>query len=280
MSLTPSFTQASQSATAAAGNAQSILKGGNYLNSLTDKGPAILRPKTVIGIGGFVFDYAGEISVTRQVEITDHYMEDNSVANDHIGIRPVRLVLKGLSSEVVQTQPAGLLGIVDLLQNKLGQVPALLGKYTPQATQKLTAALTQAQKTINQIDTGLSRVKNIVGLFGKANPGNTKQSQDYLFLEALIDSRQVFLVETPYKIFDNMVIENLGVTQPDETKYQSDVVVTLKQLRFVEVKVSSVANPNLAGDAAKQRTPPVDNGRTKGGSAFYDTFVKPFKGGS
>lgn len=277
MSLTSSFSQASQGVQSTATGAQSILKGGDFLNKLTDRGPAILRAKTVVGIGGFVFDYAGEIAVNKNADITDHYMENNSVTNDHIGIRPVRLVLKGITSEVVMTPPAGLLGVVDILQNKLGTVPALLGKYTPQATQKLTAALTQAQKTINQIDDGLSRVKNIVGLFGKANPGSTKQSQAYLFLEGLMDTRQIFLVETPYKIFDNMAIESLAVTQPEETKFQSDIIVTLKQLRFVEVRVSSVTNPDFGGRAAPQRTPPVDNGRTKGGSVVYDTFIAPFK---
>lgn len=280
MSLTDSFQSGVQGAQGAASGAGSILHGGDFLNSLTDKGPAFLRPKTVIGIGGFVFDYAGEIGFNRDADVTDHYLEDNSTANDHIGIRPARLMMKGIQSEVFQAPQGGVLGAIAFVQGKLGTLPALLGKYTPQAVQKMTAALTQAQKAVNQLDSNISRVKNLVGLFGKANPGNTKQSQAYAFLDGLMTSRQVFLVETPFRIFDNMVITSLGIVQPEQTKYQAEIVITLKELRFVQVKTSSVTNPTLAGRAAAQRTPQADNGRTKGGSFFYDIAVAPFKSGT
>jgi hypothetical protein len=267
---------ASQSVQSAAGNLQSVLKGGDFLNSLTLRGPAFLRPKTVVGIGGFVFDYAGEASITLQAEITDHYAEDNSVINDHYAVRPARVMLRGLVGELVASPPQGINGVLDFLQNRLTTVPALLGKYTPQALGKVQKALTQAQNTVNTIDQGLSRVKNIAAFFGKANPGNTKQTQAFAFLESMMLSRQIFLVETPYKFFDNMAIEALSFIQPEETKYASDISITMKQMRFADTKTAVTDKANFSGRAAAQRGSVVDNGQTKGATLLYNLGVKPF----
>lgn len=239
-----------------------VQNGRNYLDQLANK--YVVKPKDAIGIGGFVFDYEGETNISLQAEVTDHYAENNSVINDHYALKPVRLTFSGFVGELVQTKAQGVLGALASIQNKLTTVNAYLGKYTPQALGKIQKVLTQAQSTVNKLDNALARTKNIVGFFSKSNPAPTKQAQAYTFLESLMNSRQVFLVQTPYKFFDNMVIENLSFTQPEETKYLSDITITLKQMRFVDVQTVTANRSLFGGRAAEQRGALADKGITKG----------------
>lgn len=235
--------------------------GNNYLNTLANK--YVVKPKNAKGIGGFLFDYEGETNVTYQAEITDHWIETNDPVQDHIAQKPVRLMLRGFIGELVLKQPAGLVGALATLQSKLTTVPAYIGKYTPGTIALLQRGVTTAQNTVNTIDQGLQRVKNIVGLFPGAAPQKSKQQQAFSQLTALYLSRQVFTVQTPYTSFDSMVIETLTFIQPEETKYWSDISVTMKQLRFVDTQVSST-KAAFGGRAAKQREAQVSQGNTKG----------------
>lgn len=247
---------------AAKSGLNAVQNGRNYLDTLTNR--YIVKPKTAKGIAGFVFDYEADSQVVMQAEITDHFVENNTAVQDHIALRPLKIVLRGFVGELVQLKTSGILGALNLLQNKLTTVPAYLGHYTPQALGKVQNALTQAQSTVNKIDRGLARVKNLVGLFDKAAQGPTKQAKAYSHLEGLYLSRQVFLVETPWKSFDNMVIENLAMIQDETTRFVTDVSVTLKQMRFVEVQTITANEETFGGRASQQRQGQTDKGRTKG----------------
>lgn len=249
-------------ATAQSGLANLNLQdGGNYLNTLANK--YIVKPRTASGIGGFVFDYEGEDTVTLQAEITDHYLESNDPVQDHIAQKPVRVVLRGFVSELAQKAPAGLVGALAAIQNKLTAVPAYLGKYTPGAIQGIQRSLTTVQSTVNQINLGLAKVQNIVSFLPGAAPQKSKQQVAFAQLQALWLSRQVLTVQTPYQYFDSMVIESISFIQPEETQSWSDISVTLKQLRFVETK-SVAASSTFGGRAANQRQSQVSQGKTQG----------------
>lgn len=256
-----------------------IENGKSYIDSLASR--YVVRPKTAKGIAGFVFDYEGETRLRQEAEATDHFAEDNLSIQDHIALKPVRLTLRGFVAELAITPTSGLLGAFSVLQNKLAVVPAYLGKYTPQALNVVNGALTQAQSVINQINQGLARAKNIVGLLGKGAPGKTKQELAYAQLSALgfpdpnatlpsgavgpvNNVPHIFVVSTPYKVFDNMMIETLDMVQDETTKFWSDVTVTLKQLRFAQT--SSIPNllSNFGGRAAQQAQSQTDKGKTPG----------------
>ncbi len=246
--------------------------GRGYLDALTNK--YIVKPKNAKGIGGFVFDYEGETSVTHQAEITDHFSEDNQTINDHVARRPAKLNLRGFQSELVQKKPNAITGLLNTLQNKLTTVPAYLGKYTPQMIGKVQAALTQAQNVVNKVNQGMARVQNIVGFFSRAAPGDTKQKQAYNTLLALFNTSTVFTVETPYGYFDKMVIEGLSFVQPDESRTMSDITITLKQLRFAEVLNSTSNDETFGGRAGAQRDALADKGKTKGSDTPTSTLYR------
>lgn len=258
-----------------------IENGKGYLDSLATK--YVVRPKTAKGIAGFVFDYEGETRLRQEATSTDHFAEDNSSIQDHIAIRPVRLTLRGFVSELAVTPTNGILGALNVIQSKLNVLPAYLGKYTPQALNVVNGALTQAQSVVNQVNQGLARAKNIVGLLadplGRKPPGKTKQELAYAQLSALgfpdpnasvsgsgpiNNTPHIFVVSTPYKVFDNMMLETLDMVQDEATKFWSDVTVTLKQMRFAET--SSIPNllSNFSGRAGQQIQPQTDKGKTPG----------------
>ncbi len=249
--------------------------GNNFLNNIANK--YIVKPKTAKGIGGFVFQYEGEDTVSYQAEITDHYLETNDPVQDHIAQRPVKIVLRGYVSELFQKSPAGVLGALTTIQNKLTAVPAYLGKYTPGAIQGLQRVLVTAQSTVNQINLGLAKVQNIVGFLPGAAPQKSQQQKAFAQLVALWEGRQVFTVETPYRYFDSMVIESLSFIQPEETKTWTDISITLKQMRFVEITTVQ-ANDVFGGRAAFQRQAQAAQGKTQGTPIPQSVLFKAFSG--
>ena len=271
--------------TAAQSGVNAVKNGRAYVDNLANK--YIMGPKFVKGIGGFVFDYEGRTSIKHQAAITDHYTENNTVINYHVAIQPVKLNLSGFVSELTLKSPAGLLGALDKLQSKLGVLPAYLGNSTPQMAAKLSKALTTAANVTNNIDNAITRTGNIVGLL-KGNIisnllGNgikfSKQQQAYEELESLYNTKQLMWVSTPYKAFENMVIEALDFTQDDDTKTITDISVTLKQIRFASVTFVAYDPSIFSAKANAQKKDLVNAGTTKGDpkdlhSIAYDLVVK------
>lgn len=235
-----------------------------------------VKPVDVKGIGGFVFDYEGDTDVREQAEITDHYLEDNSPANDHIALKPEKITLRGYVGELVVEGGQGLTGALSSIQNKLTTVPAYLGKYTPGQIGTLQKAVTKAANVANAVDQALSRVNNIVGIFKKASPKLTKQQRAYGALYTLMLTKQIFTVETPYNVHLNMAIESISFLQDETTKFWSDISVTLKQMRFVGVDVSS-KNKN-ANRQTQRVAPTISKGRITGTTTAPQIGLAGFPG--
>lgn len=250
----------------------SIANGQTYLDNLADQAPFMLKPKSLNGINGFLFDFEGESSLKLEAEITDHYAEDNSAVQDHVAIKPDRLTLRGYKGELVMRQPGGVLGALGTVQSALTQVPAYLGKYTPGAVAVMAKAVTQAQNVVTQIQQAAARVSNLIGLLPGSAPGDTVQKQAFAQLSALMKTRQVCTVETPWRVYTNLVIERLEFVQPEETRSWSDIVVTLREFKTVDVTFTPNQKANRASAMSQAA---VDKG--KGGQVkLAPTALKSF----
>jgi hypothetical protein len=237
-----------------------INTGQSYVDGLANK--FIVKPKSVAGIGGFVFDYDGETTVQLQSEITDHYIEDNSSVQDHIAKKPIRITMRGFVGELVQKKPQGLSGALDIIQNRLSQVPAYLGKYTPTQIAKVQAAVTKTQNVVSAVNFRLSQINNLVGFFDSSATGKTAQEKAYKKLQTLWANQTVMVIVSPFTTHNNMVIENLTFVQDETTKFWSDIVVVMKRMSFVSTQTQSVnknINRNVQGTQPK-----IDKGQTKG----------------
>jgi hypothetical protein len=250
-----------------------IYNGRSYLDGLANK--YILKPILSKGIGGFVFDYESDTQVNLDAEITDHYTEDNTAIQDHIAIRPAKVTLRGFVSELAQAKDTGVSGALSEINSRLETVEAYLGNYTPGMVQGLQKAITATQNAVNTIDQTVNRIENIVGLF--TAPGQTKQERAYQELEQLLQTKQIVTLETPYKYFDLMAIESITFIQPDDNRYQSDISVTLKQIRYASVEFTKFNDKIFAGRLAQEAQGKIDAGKTNGTETPTSTLYKIFK---
>jgi hypothetical protein len=248
-------------------------QGSNYLNDLTSK--YLVKPVGLQNIGGFIFDYENETNVHLTANITDHYVEDNTAIQDHIALAPARITLRGYVSELKQDNQtrSGYSNFTQAITNKLAIVPAYVGDFSAAALSKTQGVLNNAQRLANSVDYAVSRINNVVGFFSNASPAQTKQAQAFQKLESLRNQKVLFSVETPYKIYDNMAIEILSIIQPENTKMMSDIMITLKQVRFASVEYTKFNEQLFAGRRAQQAQGVADKGKNAG------TAVDPAKVG-
>lgn len=270
-----------------------ISQGRNYADTLANN--FILKPATANGIGGFVFDVAGETALTADMDITEYYTEYNNFFQDHAALRPLEITLRGFASELVLPAPQGVSGVLSTLQNKLTQLPALLGKYTPQALGKVQAVVTKSQNVVNQIDNVIGRVKNIAGLIVGGSAANSKQSLVFSKLMAMRDSRQVFTMVSPWGMVGfwdpiqkkggprSFIIRRIVFEQPEDTKDRTDVVVTVKEVRFATVtsqgqgQTAQEAAQNNSGIAQQRMQGQTNKGQqTQTSTTAFSTLFSSF----
>jgi len=249
---------------------QAQVNGVTFLDKLTNQ--YILKPTGMMTIGGsgFVFDYEAETKIELTSDITDHYCEDTNTIQDHQAIKPKRITLHGFVGELWMAAPTGLSGLIGSANSKLARVASYTGAYSMGVTQKIQGALNTAQQTADKINDYANRAGNLINMFSGAAAGPTRQAQAYQKLEALMLSKQIFVIEAPialpYTQFKNMMIETLTFIQPEETKYVSDIVIALKEIRFATSKMSVASPSAMKGRAKPQNSANQDNGQSGGSS--------------
>jgi hypothetical protein len=237
-----------------------------------------LGPIAGVGqIGPFSFDDEQDDTVIGANTITDHFVENNEAVQDHIGVEPFRVTLKGVVSELVFSQASeGLvLSALQTVENTLSQADAYLGKYTPGATQALLSAISQAQNVAVQIEQAASRAAQIASFF-LTGPASNRQQAAYAQLSALRLARTIFTVYTPFQVFYNMAIENIQATQPALSTTKSAFTVTMKQIQFTSSLSSSSFSAQYGGNAAYGYQPQAPNGATSGASALLSSVTNGF----
>lgn len=234
-----------------------------------------IAPNGVRQIGPFAFDYEGDDNVRQDSEITDHFVEDNTAVQDHIGIKPVIVTLKGSVSEVVfgRSVSTAILSALTSVENALSRVSAYTGSYTPGVTQTLLTAITQTQSVAIQIEQAASRTAQIANFFF---PQGTKQQQAYATLSSLQLARVIFTVYTPFQVFSNMAIESFDITQPEKTKTMANIVVKMKQLQFTNDISQASFITQYGGRASVGYQPTISSGLTSGVTAAIGNITSVF----
>lgn len=226
----------------------------NIINIKDSLDKYIVRPANGFGLGGFVFDIEGPTTVTSSADITDHYAEDNSSIQDHVAVRPRKVVLKNYVGELVYRTDANTDTALQTVVRKL----TVLSNYAP-----VLAKAAQQAKTI--FDGGFNRgsaLSALSGSYGTALslyaaaknliPPTQRQQQAYLFFNALLEQKILVSVQTPFEFMTNMAVESVVATQGEDTRFISDFSITLKQMRFAETQRTTF-------DKSKYKSP-IDNG--------------------
>lgn len=221
----------------------------------------VVSPQSVIqnDTAGFVFNIVGDEDAQFQSDITDHFVEDNTAVQDHIAVRPERYTLKGFVGELSNMPPFSLGVIADLIP-RLSILESFLPTFTTQAKQVYNA-LSQVQALVGN---AIKQPATIYGLFTQKNTNVTQQQNAYNFFRQSWFTRQLMTIQTPYRVYTNMAIENVRVTQRDESNMVSDFSITFKEIRTVKSYASPSVPIIYSGRAENQFATEVVNGQVAG----------------
>lgn len=239
------------------GVSNSILVGGSAL-TLIPAGVALISniftsedKRPVKGIDGFLFDINMTENATYSAQITDHYTEANYSIQDHAAFDPVKVTLTGKVAELVYTKKAGLAFLsaaIDRL-SPLGVISPAMGTQARQyisAVDQLTSAVGSAKKVLN----------SIYDIFADDPSRNAQQKAFYVF-EQMFLGRSLLSIETPWKTYKNMMIENWTADQSEESIYETTFTLTFKEMRFIGTETNV---GTLVGRVEAQKAAPQDKG--------------------
>lgn len=195
----------------------------------------------------YIFDTRGEESATLESDITDNWVEDNTTMQDHIGLKPLTITLRGYVGELTNKPD------VDLQQ--LEQKYLHLSKNEPQLSLAalnpfLPTLTTQAQYVVN-------RAEEVYGIYKKANrnvdrledrmagvsvPDVSNQQKVWGRFYDIWKKRSRVTVYTPFGVYNSMAILYLNARQDDDSSYISEFSVTFKEIRIAS-KISTYSDP-------------------------------------
>lgn len=210
---------------------------------------------------GFLFHYEGENKVTVKSDITDHYIEDNTAIQDQCALHPEIISVTGFIGELNDIAPPGLAQ----LQSLATRLTAIAG-YSPQLTTTALLAYNEAfqayQIAANVFNSGAAAWSSIAGNGGEGIIGTNglqgvanqnKQQTAFQKFYGWWRNRTFFTIQTPWAVFQNVLIEEMVATQTEETTMISDFKVTFKLIRTVQSVFAVIPNVQQ-GQLATQAT--------------------------
>lgn len=237
------------------------------LNDAINASQSFVEVAGVVGIAGFVFDIADESQVILESEITDHYVEDGTAVQDHIALRPEKVTLKGYVGELPYTKDGGQTTLQKATQ-KLTTIASYLPAVSTFAQNLYSRAKTKNDALTALKDTGLDLYKT----YRNVNIPHDKQSEAFIYFEALRNSRALFTVQTPFRYYTDMAIESIKSVQSSATRDESNFEVTFKKIR--KVQTSAVNLAGLQGRLVNMASNVVKKGIVKGVTKLIGSFWK------
>lgn len=268
-------------------NTVTVRQAQNFLKSQTDIKSAIVSYFDNTGIAGFLFNIPKVEQVKRLNDITDYYSDNNTVFNDHIAHKPVIVTISGLQGEYFYSVHK----LKDMI-SAVGTTMKLVSQFKPQfstiqnqlrnkwnnyqqqietindyslnnfdlydpASYDLTLK-EKAKMFFNQFTTydGIDLYK----LFQELYKFKSVQTRAYLFFETLSLANKPFTVETRWKRFENMYIQDVTITG-EENADISDFQIVFKQMNFAN---SQVVKINAAGRTQQQYWKETNKGLDNG----------------
>lgn len=244
----------------------------------TTRNEAIIRVSNAPGISGWVFDVPRGETITLTSEATDHYTEDGSFLSDHIVLKPIQITLSGFVGNLVYRVPqkGSVEYAADQAASKLLAVNSFLGPLTQGATQKAAAIVSQASYLANQVNALKKKGSNVVDFFKNGLNGNKEpdpQTVAYHDLKALWKSKQIVSLQTYWEFFPTMSIVNITAQHDDLTDDYTDISVTLKELRLVNVETVPISEDLFPAPDTLQGESTTDKGKISGTEEDSGSFL-------
>lgn len=204
----------------------------------------------------FVFDIKREYKYNLSSNITDHYVEDNVAIQDHIGLKPIILEVNGSIGEVTLKDKIGetsdldkylgeqtnknIFNSIDSYLDRMGS----LSSFTPNI-------INQSLDIYNTAKFGYSTVSKIINLDKKDSSSSRRFAYNSVYDEEVIKTtnqfewvdwfttqwknRASFTIVTPYGVLTDMYIMDLSASQPENTRYVTNLNIKFKQIRRAKI---------------------------------------------
>ena len=239
-------------------------------------------PGLLSGTGGLppslLFHYEGENGAVAESDITDHYVEDNTARQDQVALKPLVVRTEGFIGELNDVAPFFLQPFQSLV-DKL----TVIGAYTPALTANAQLIYNEAFATYQAAANAISSIQNlgnfltgsggenVIGSNGSnasfnaatgqvGNNQNKQQTYFQIFL-GYWQNLTTFRLQTPWAIFENMMIQRLEAVQDAETDVISTFKVTFKQIRVPNTGFGvSITPPGVQGQLNQQSATDIDLG--------------------
>lgn len=232
-------------------------------------GEAVVSILGNTGIAGFKFHVPQSEQVKMESEITDHFMDNNSVLQDHIARKPVTITLNGLQGDYFYSvnRIEDALALITPTLSLVKQFLPKLRNITMQLHLKKTSAkYTYNQKT-GQLETKIEANKqnfnavDMFKIFQEMYKLKSAQTRAFFFFDAMWKSKALFSVETSWKRYDNMCIQNL-IPIRDKNADITEFNITFKQISRAQTKYEDLKN--AAGRTRQQLIKTQNKGTDKG----------------
>ena len=228
----------------------------------------LLTDPALKGIGAFMFDCVKEYKVEEKLNITISPVENGSPVIDHAPIEPTKVRIRGATANVF-FYPSSEKFINKIVNaNLMANIGLrMLGRFTPKlATQAKQIAVKVAAKALQLDDFIQARIQSTQQLLTllKGNINTTTHNETmYKILYLSYQEKTIFTeLWTPFKVYNNMIITSLNVTESSDNFGVFIYDIELTQVNLATTKFVAF-NPNkYKGYTISQANETQDNNIT------------------
>ena len=214
----------------------------------------------------FLFNFEGENTAKLESDVTDHYIENNTVVNDQIALKPEMVTTQGFISELNDVVPEAEM-IIKTAKQKLTTLTAYTPELTTTALNAYNAAFQAYQIAQFIKEYGVSSWSSLTGsreattitgsetaedFLNNIKPLQNRQQRAYQEFYGYWKNRTLFTVQTPWAIFKNMVIQSMDTIQDRNSTTVSEFNITFKLLRFASTDDSATSVDEKSKDGRFQ----------------------------
>jgi hypothetical protein len=190
--------------------------------------------KERIGIGGF-----SALATVRQQETTTASapatpLEDGSLAHDHIVLNPLQLNIEGRVSDILIKPTAEVVAFRRGLA-EIGNITKYLPTRTQTQINRIAGLVVDADNYVKRLNAVVADGRQAFEFFGSKDDATGYRAQFLEMLESYHNGKTLMRIETPTRVFENMVIVSRVITRDNTADDVIDFKITAQQLRFAEV---------------------------------------------
>lgn len=213
-----------------------------------------------VGVGGFTLFAKVREGVSMPSQSPTTYLEDGSYVNDHIVTEAIKVTIEGSVSDTYISAPS-VAPLQNTRQDNIQNITAFLPARPPQQVQAIRNIESNVRKSYAQAEKNINQ-KNIIAQVGDQAQSELRR-KFFDAMEKLYQSKQLVAIETEYRIYENMVLNQIDIVRDNQNEALS-FSISASQVRFAKTESVRVAFNKPSGGLKGQSDPQIDKGVQQG----------------